>query len=106
MSNIISIGIESLFGRNTKLKRYRSHKEVWAAKITDIAVTETCITLSFENDKVSIGYDLLHQKPSPKIGMYLIIYNDGYFSFSPADAFESGYSEVPFADGVLPGLVG
>lgn len=33
-------------------------------------------------------------KHKPQVGGYFVVYEDGYTSFSPAEAFESGYSRV------------
>lgn len=40
---------------------------------------------------VSIDY---FKKHSPKSGGYYVLYEDGYESFSPADAFEKGYEKL------------
>lgn len=34
------------------------------------------------------------QKHAPKVGGYLVFYADGYRSFSPAKAFEDGYTRI------------
>lgn len=41
--------------------------------------------------KVDAAYLRKHE---PKVGGYYVVYEDGYKSFSPAEAFESGYSKV------------
>ncbi len=33
-------------------------------------------------------------KHRPKVGGYYVVYKDGYKSFSPADAFEDGYTKL------------
>ena len=33
-------------------------------------------------------------KHNPEVGGYLVVYKDGYISFSPAEAFEDGYTKV------------
>lgn len=33
-------------------------------------------------------------KHKPVVGGYLVLYDDGYCSFSPAEAFESGYTRI------------
>jgi hypothetical protein len=35
------------------------------------------------------------KKHRPQVGGYYVLYEDGYHSFSPAPAFESGYSLIP-----------
>ena len=37
--------------------------------------------------------DTIH-KNKPFVGGYYVVYKDGYKSFSPADAFEDGYSKL------------
>jgi hypothetical protein len=34
----------------------------------------------------------MYIKPAPQAGMYMVVYEDGYISFSPAEAFEAGYT--------------
>lgn len=33
-------------------------------------------------------------KHNPQIGWYYVVYEDGYVSFSPAGAFEGGYTKI------------
>jgi len=33
-------------------------------------------------------------KHNPQIGWYYVVYEDGYVSFSPPDAFEGGYTLI------------
>jgi hypothetical protein len=78
-----------------EMPQYQCHKKVWALKIKSIergSVTK----LSFEDDGyasilVSSDYDTKHQ---PEAGGYYVVYADGYESYSPAKAFEEGYSRV------------
>lgn len=75
------------------LPLYRSHKLVRAAKITGIHFGDSCL-LELDgagNVKVDAAWSHKHQ-PDP--GGYFVVYADGYQSFSPADAFESGYTRV------------
>ena len=73
------------------MKTYQSHKKVQASKIVGINI----YTLELDSDthqfwSVSHGW---YQKHNPQVGGYLVIYPDGYESFSPAKAFEEGYTE-------------
>jgi len=34
------------------------------------------------------------KKHQPKVGGYYVVYPDGYKSWSPAEAFESGYARI------------
>ncbi len=36
-------------------------------------------------------------KHEPQVGGYYVVYEDGYTSFSPADAFEKGYTKIEVA---------
>ena len=46
------------------------------------------------------GYDKVPMSPEyvakhkPEVGGYYVVYEDGYKSFSPAGAFESGYTPL------------
>ena len=87
------------------LKQYTCHKKVRAGKIlcVDQAYRGGGATLHVQcGEPVRITRDIpfeFHQvtpawmaKNSPQVGGYYVVYEDGYTSFSPADAFESGYS--------------
>ena len=52
--------------------------------------------LSFEEEgfgpnQVSKEY---MDKHNPQVGGYYVVYQDGYKSFSPAEAFEDGYTRI------------
>lgn len=86
---------------------YKCHKEVWALKIKAIEFdkdkareeqreTDGSATITPEEDlyapfKVDASYVHKHK---PEAGGYYVVYADGYKSFSPAKAFEDGYSPV------------
>ena len=94
------------------MPQYQSHKKVWALKI--IAVERIKPTIAelerilngtrsetpggrltveapFTLLEVSPGY---MQKHDPQPGGYYVLYEDGYCSFSPKEAFESGYTRI------------
>ena len=80
-----------------ELPRYKCHKEVHALKISSVdrfADGGALITPSdegyqpFEVDKAHM------EKHEPWAGGYFVVYEDGYQSFSPAKAFENGYTLV------------
>ncbi|HVZ18017.1 MAG TPA: hypothetical protein VG897_12915 [Terriglobales bacterium] len=87
-----------------QLPRYKCHKEVSALKIKAIVVLPSrprtrdhnTIELHFEEQ----GYAPIvkdpgwHQRHNPQVGGYYVVYDDGYTSFSPAKAFEEGYSRI------------
>lgn len=81
-----------------ELPRYQCHKKVWALKIakidTDQATLRTVITPEedgYAPFEVSVGY---MQKHVPQVGGYYVQYEDGYLSYSPAKAFEDGYTKI------------
>jgi hypothetical protein len=52
--------------------------------------------LVFENNRYAqmrVGFDYV-KKHNPQAGGYWVQYEDGYESFSPAAAFESGYTLI------------
>lgn len=85
------------------MKRYVSHKEVEAAKIDHLLIGEgdsidQVTVVTEEDDKVEVGREwfLKHSDNETKVlkGGYLVIYADGYKSWSPAEVFEAGYKEI------------
>ena len=77
-----------------ELPRYRCHKEVQAMRIHGIKVGKDAARLLDEEGNVRLVSTLYIDKHNPHIGGYYVVYKDGYQSFSPADAFESGYTLI------------
>lgn len=81
---------------------YRSHKVVQALRIEDIepmgdgGATITPSDAGFEPFTMAREFMLRHH---PVAGGYLVRYEDGYASFSPAKAFEEGYTLIEASDG-------
>ena len=78
------------------LPKYLCHKEVRAAQITDIAAKEgmkdyNIMLLGGFTRTVSMEW---MEKHDPQRGGYFVEYEDGYFSYSPLDAFNKGYNLV------------
>lgn len=79
-----------------KMPLYKSHKFVWALKIARVEYELGRTYLFFEDP----GHEPISKAPSwdakfnPHVGGYLVVYADGYTSFSPAQAFEEGYTRV------------
>lgn len=82
------------------LPQYRCHKVVRAVKIARIddapvSVSGSPSTLvpcdAIPPFEISSHYRLKH---NPQSGGYFVVYEDGYQSFSPAEAFESGYTLI------------
>ena len=90
-------------GVGVELPRYKSHKEVWALKIAKVVdPTEpgnesdgSRILIPAENGYApfSVNHEYVH-KHNPQAGGYYVVYADGYKSFSPAEAFEDGYTKI------------
>ena len=81
-----------------EMPKYSCHKQVWALKIKSIdynkreSIGGAMITPS---DKGYAPFEVDQKyltKHDPHAGGYYVVYKDGYRSFSPADAFESGYT--------------
>ena len=89
------------------MPRYQCHKKVWALKIesivfdagiahlenreTDGSATITPADPGYAPFKVDHEYVRKHK---PEAGGYYVVYLDGYKSFSPAKAFEEGYTRI------------
>jgi hypothetical protein len=80
------------------MRKYRCHKEVQAGKIVSIEPFGSSWALRIEGEEelefVGHAWCVKHD---PKVGGYYVSYADGYTSYSPAEAFESGYTLVPEA---------
>lgn len=92
------------------LPRFRSHKVVQAARINEVrrrpadSVVGGLLVLLVPGPdgitgtvEVGVSVDYM-RKHDPAPGGYLVRYEDGYESYSPADAFEGGYHAVKEAD--------
>ncbi|MGI9490474.1 MAG: hypothetical protein ACR2RF_32195 [Geminicoccaceae bacterium] len=87
-----------------EMPRYKSHKEVWALKIADIQAPDlpenaetdgSLVIVPAEEGYAPFTVDPAYvQKHEPQIGGYYVVYKDGYKSWSPAEAFEEGYTRV------------
>lgn len=88
---------------SAEMPKYKCHKEVWALKIKKIEHTGSPDEESdgsimiwpaepgFAPFKVDHDYVRKHK---PQAGGYYVVYKDGYKSWSPAEAFEDGYSRL------------
>jgi hypothetical protein len=82
-----------------ELPRYKCTKEVHAAKITEIESHESNGEGSHTMVFGDIGgrkflTDEWKERHKPEVGGYYVVYKDGYTSYSPAEPFESGYTEM------------
>ena len=89
---------------SVEMPKYKCHKEVWALKIKSIVRdgegenrdSDGSAMITPEEECYApfrVEGDYLH-KNKPFVGGYYVVYKDGYKSFSPADAFEDGYSKL------------
>lgn len=100
-------------GVTREMPLYQCHKRVWALKIKTVAVhasgDSSVGDAEFEGSDAFQGAHLIpcedgyapvhvpadwYKKHKPSAGGYFVVYEDGYRSYSPADAFESGYALV------------
>ena len=90
------------------LPRYRSHKIVEGFKIDEIAVLVSggAVLASVPPEHV-VKVDAAYvEKHEPEVGGYYVRYKGGYESWSPADAFEDGYTPVDEIDQLYVVTVG
>lgn len=98
---------DQIQGASAEMPRYQSHKQVWALKIK--AVTHNSVLAALSGDEMDgsalitpaeAGYAEFRvdaeyvRKHNPQAGGYYVVYADGYKSFSPAAAFEEGYTRL------------
>lgn len=84
--------------------RFKCHKEVEAIKIKEIVPPKKPT-----NPDQNLYYMIIPErqgigcvsvlpdwveKHNPEVGGYVVEYNDGYRSYSPAKAFEEGYTRI------------
>ena len=90
-----------------ELPKYKSHKQVWALRIKEVALDSD---LAQQDGRETDGNAMITpehagyapfrvdadyvRKHKPEAGGYYVVYADGYTSFSPAKAFEEGYTRV------------
>jgi hypothetical protein len=96
-----------------QLPKYKCHKEVWALKIREVvfhadADPKVSIETFAATDEFKGGHMIpedgrygpipfepeYYHKHKPEAGGYFVVYEDGYKSFSPAKAFEDGYTPI------------
>lgn len=80
-----------------QMPRYKCHKIVWALKIKQVVTNPDGSWAIIPEDEGYAQFDITNEyydKHKPQIGGYYVEYEDGYKSFSPAKAFESGYTKM------------
>lgn len=92
-------------GAEAELPKYKCHKEVWALKIKRLIPsskagtdylgphTATLIPEDGRYQPIELSEEYV-TKHAPEAGGYYVVYKDGYKSFSPAKAFEEGYTKI------------
>lgn len=82
--------------QSREIPKYKCHKEVWALQIKSIiqrGAADLMFDIRFED-----GYEQTTVEGSAwlkaEAGGYYIVYADGYVSYSPAKAFEEGYTLI------------
>ena len=84
-------------GAQCEMPKYKCHKEVWALKIAKIEFEgdNTWTITPEEPEYAPFKIDGIYfDKHKPQAGGYYVVYEDGYKSFSPAEAFEAGYTII------------
>lgn len=87
-----------------EMPRYKCHKEVWALKIAEIEFPPAAANAESDGSRLLVitdeGFAPIRvdhnyiRKHNPQPGGYYVVYKDGYKSFSPAEAFEEGYTRI------------
>lgn len=73
---------------------YKCHKVVRAMKIDGIVYHDSgSATIKGGPYMFEVSVDF-YAKHKPEVGGYLVQYSDEYFSYSPAEPFESGYTLI------------
>jgi hypothetical protein len=75
----------------TGLPKWQSHKTVHAAKIRDIIDDELLLEGIAGKEVSVIAAPNMFARYRPVAGDYYVVYDDGYASISPRQAFETGY---------------
>ena len=74
---------------------YQCYKRVHALKIVNVLNTDDVCRLFFGEPYAPIDLPKsFKDKHDPEIGGYYVVYSDGYASYSPEVAFESGYVQI------------
>lgn len=79
-----------------ELPRYRCHKEVRALKIKAVIPNPRGFELHFDDERF-VPIEVSNEwvvKHNPYALGYFVVYEDGYQSYSPAHAFECGYTLI------------
>jgi hypothetical protein len=78
------------------LPEYQCHKIVRGSKIVQMEMQTAggaLVQLEDKEEPVMLMADFF-LRFKPVVGAYIVVYEDGYVSVSPTDAFESGYTRL------------
>jgi hypothetical protein len=86
-------------GASAEMPRYRSHKTVHALRIREISEARSAdgAAIITPDDPGYAPFEVSGEymrKHEPKAGGYYVVYDDGYKSWSPAEAFQGGYTRL------------
>lgn len=93
---------EATMTAQREMPQYQSHKKVWALKIKQVELRPANGHLIHPADDGYAPFEVSDeyvQKHNPQAGGYFVVYEDGYQSWSPAAAFESGYTTAKLNTG-------
>lgn len=86
-----------------ELPKYKCHKTVWALKIASLELvesgpggTESRYLMGFHDagyGPIEVDGDWVFKRGAKAEGYY-VVYANGHTSWSPADAFEDGYTRI------------
>lgn len=78
----------------SSFRTYLCHKKVRAAKIQFVTVDiNNCFyLLTLKSDQPLVVSTEWYEKHKPTIYGYVVVYEDGYMSYSPEKVFENGYT--------------
>ena len=82
---------------SAEMPRYDCHKTVHALKIKYVEANADGEWTIIPDDPRYTAFVIPAEylaKHSPQPGGYYVVYEDGYKSYSPAAAFESGYTRI------------
>ncbi len=89
-----------------ELARYRSHKVVRAGRILSITVDNAGMAADLKVETVAAGGKYFARATTSmcvrfqeggrelEVGDFYVVYDDGYESLSPKEAFENGYGRL------------
>jgi hypothetical protein len=80
-----------------ELPKYKCHKVVQAVKINEVEFHPDAGIIIFPDHPQIAPFQLsteYNRKHMPKKGGYFVVYEDGYQSYSPGEAFEKGYALI------------